>query len=66
MELARRLGFGLMDDALGFVGEDDSAVAVGFEVDADVEVVRGSVVEVLDPSGSANNRESEDFFDVFC
>ncbi len=47
------------------VGEDDGAVAVGFEVDADVEAARG-VVEVFYACRGADGGELEDFGDVVC
>jgi hypothetical protein len=54
-----------VDDTVCFIGEDDRAVAVGFEVDANVEVVRCSMVEVLDAGSSADDRELENLVDVF-
>lgn len=63
--LAGGFGLGVADDADGFVGEDDGAVAVGFEVDADVEVADSCVVEMFDAGRGADDRELEDLVDVF-
>ena len=45
-------------------GEEDGAVAVGFEVDTDV-VAGGGVVQVFDAGGRALDGELEDLGDVF-
>ena len=49
----------------GLLGEQDGAVAVGFEVDADVEF-GGRVVEVLDAGGRADDGEFEVLGYVVC
>jgi hypothetical protein len=61
---ARTLRLGLANGADGVVGEKNGAVAVGFEVDADV-VAGGGVVEVLDAGVGALNGQLEHFLDVF-
>ena len=72
-EGAERLQRGVLGGGLGFVfaeafegrvGEEDGAVAVGFEVDADVEFGRG-VVEVLDARVGADDGQLEVVRDVF-
>lgn len=54
-----------MDDTVCFIREDNRAMAIGFEVDANIEIVRCSMVEVLDTCSSADNRELENLVDVF-
>lgn len=47
------------------LAEDDGAVAVGLEVDADVELCSG-VVQPLYAGGGADYREAERLLDVLC
>jgi hypothetical protein len=61
--LAGGLRRGRREEGDGVVGEDDGAVAVGFEVDADVEA-GGSMVEVLHACGGADRGQLEHFGDV--
>ncbi|KND90179.1 hypothetical protein TOPH_05174 [Tolypocladium ophioglossoides CBS 100239] len=51
------------EDAHRLLGEDDGAVAVGLEVDANVELARG-VVQMLDTRGRADNGELQVLLDV--
>ena len=57
------LGFVFAETFERRVGEDDGAVAVGFEVDADVEF-SGGVMEVLDARVGADDGEFEVVSDV--
>lgn len=50
--LAGVAGLVLLDGVEGVGGEDDGAVAVGFKVDANIELL-GRVVEILDSGGCA-------------
>ena len=65
VQLARGLRLRGADHVDGLVGEDDGAVAIRLEVDADVEVAHGRMVEVLDTGWSADDRQLEDLVDVF-
>jgi len=58
-------GFRFADGADGGAREDDGAVAVGLEVDANVES-SGGVVEVLDARRGADDGQREDLVDVVC
>lgn len=62
--LTRIAGFVGGNGVESVVGEDDGAVAVGLEVDADVELF-GGVVEIFDTGGSAVDLELQVFFYVF-
>lgn len=63
MLLSRRLGLGVLDDLQGVLRECDGTVAVGLEVDTDIEP-QGSVVQVLHTSVSANDWEFKHLLDV--
>ena len=61
--LRGRLGLGLAEGAEGMGREEDRSVAVGLEVDANVEL-EGLMMEMLHASGSARNGEMEVLLDV--
>ena len=63
MLLSWRLWLLGADGADSLLGEDDGAVAVGLEVDADIEF-GGSVVKPLDTSWCANGWELECLGDI--
>lgn len=61
--LRRRLGLLLTESTDSLLGEDNSAVTVGLEVDTNVELA-GSMVQMLDTSGSADDWELKVLLDV--
>lgn len=63
--MCRGLGFGFLKGGEEGGGEENGAVAVGFEVDAAVEFGCG-MVQVFDAGGSADNGEVERFVNVGC
>jgi hypothetical protein len=61
--LSGRLRLLLAEDAEGLLGEDYSSMAVGLEVNTDIELAR-SMVKVFDASGCANDGELKVLLDV--
>src|SRR5690606_30729864 len=63
--LGGRLRLRLAEETYGLLREDDGAMAVGFEVDTDIELA-SSMVEMLHTSGGADDGKLKMLLDVGC